>query len=235
MKAPPFEYRAPRDLDEALEELSRHGDEAKILAGGQSLVPAMNLRLAAPRVIVDINRIGDLDGVEVGSQEIRVGALVRHARFDRERGRDGLWRLLSSISHHVGHLPIRLRGTFCGSLAHADPAAEWCTAALALDARVIASGARGSRTIDARDFFDSAFTTALAPDEILTEVRLPLLGDAAGVGFAEVSRTAGDFALVASLAVLRVEGGRIAEARIGLAGVEARPVRAGRAEDALVG
>lgn len=215
--------------------LNEHGDEAKVLAGGQSLVPAMNMRLAAPQIVVDINRIGELDRLEVSSRGMRIGALARHAGLEDSGTDDGLGRLLSLVSRSVGHLPIRVRGTFCGSLAHADPAAEWCMVALALDAQLETRSATRTRTIEARDFFDSAFTTALGPDEILTDVWIPLLGEPAGVGFSEVSRTAGDFALVAVAATLRADGGRISEARLGLAGVEGRPVRPRAAEEALVG
>jgi carbon-monoxide dehydrogenase medium subunit len=234
MKPGSFAYVAPETLDEALVSLKSNGDEAKVLAGGQSLVPAMNLRLSTPAVLVDINRIPGYGGVEEMDGALRVGMLARHSAFEDLPLRDPLGGLLSRISRQVGHLPIRLRGTFAGSLAHADPAAEWCALVAALDATIQVRSVRGERSIEGSAFFKGLFTTALADDEIITKVRIPLLGRA-GWGFHEQSKTAGDFATVAALATLALRGREVMEARIGLAGVDSTPVRAVRAEDLLQG
>jgi carbon-monoxide dehydrogenase medium subunit len=235
MKPAPFDYHAPRSVAEAIELLAAHGDDAKVLAGGQSLVPAMNFRLARPAVLVDINRIGELDFCSTGDGALRIGALTRHVRFERPVTAGVLGALLADVVHYVAHLPIRVRGTFAGSLAHADPAAEWCTVATTLDAEIRARGPGGERTLKAAAFFRSILTTSLRPDELITEVRLPMLGPDWRFGFAEFSRRAGDFALSMALALLRLDGGRIAEARIGIGGAGDRPLRITEAEQVLAG
>jgi aerobic carbon-monoxide dehydrogenase medium subunit len=235
MKPAPFDYHAPRTAEEAVALLAAHGDDAKILAGGQSLVPAMNFRLARPAVLVDINRIAELDFCETTDGALRIGALTRHVRFDRPVTEGALGALLADVVRYVAHLPIRVRGTFAGSLAHADPAAEWCLVATTLDAEIRARGPDGERSIEAAAFFRSILTTPLRPDELIAEVRLPLLGPAWRFGFAEFSRRAGDFALSMALAVLRMDGERIAEARVGVGGAGDRPVRIADAEQALQG
>lgn len=233
MKPSSFSYVAPHDLDEALAVLAGSHD-AKVLAGGQSLVPAMNLRLAAPEALVDINRIPGYDRVTVSGGVATIGMLVRHADLSRPSFDDPLADAFAAISRYVGHLPIRTRGTFVGSLVHADPAAEWCALALATDATIVARSADGTREIPCSGFFLGPFTTALRPDELATEVRIPLLGGG-GFGFAEIARTAGDFATVAAVATVSLDGDTIAEARIGLAGVESKPTRGSAAEASLVG
>ena len=235
MKPAAFSYHAPRSLDEALDLLALHGDEGKLLAGGQSLVPAMNFRLARPAVLIDINRIAALDFLGAENGWLRIGALSRHVAFERPVAAGPLGALLPRIARDVAHLPIRVRGTFAGSLAHADPAAEWTLAAATLGAEILARSSAGERALAADGFFRTAFTTALRPDELITEVRLPLLGDAWRCGFMEFSRRKGDFALAMALAVVRLEGGRIAEARIGVGGAEHRPRRIEAAEQVLVG
>jgi carbon-monoxide dehydrogenase medium subunit len=235
VKPPSFRYERPATVAEALDLLSRHGDEAKVLAGGQSLVPMMSFRLARPDVLVDVNRLGELAGLAVDDGELRVGTLVRHATLERGAVDDPLGTLLARAARHVGHLPIRERGTFGGSLAHADPAAEWCLVAVTLSARMVLESVRGDRVVGAEDFLASTFVTALEPDELLREVRLPLLGPGARVGFQEFSRRDGDFAMAAVAVVLTVDGGSIREARIGLGGVGGRPARAVEAEAALAG
>jgi carbon-monoxide dehydrogenase medium subunit len=235
MKPAPFAYHAPRSVDEAVELLAPHGDDAKVLAGGQSLVPAMNFRLARPAVLVDINRVPELDFCSVSDGMLRIGALARHARFERPVTDGPLGALLADVVRYIAHLPIRVRGTFAGSLAHADPAAEWCVVATTLDAEIRARGPAGERSIEAGAFFRSILTTSLRPDELITEVRLPVLGPDWRFGFAEFSRRAGDFALSMALAALRLDGGRIAEARIGVGGAGERPLRIGEAEQALAG
>jgi aerobic carbon-monoxide dehydrogenase medium subunit len=235
MKPAPFDYHAPRSVDEAVELLAAHGDDAKVLAGGQSLVPAMNFRLARPAVLVDINRIAELDFCSPSDGALRMGALTRHARFERPVTEGPLGDLLADVVRYIAHLPIRVRGTFAGSLAHADPAAEWCVVATTLDAEIRARGPGGERSIDAATFFRSILTTALRPDELITEVRLPALGPGWRFGFAEFSRRAGDFALSMALAALRLDGGRIVEARVGVGGAGDRPLRIKEAEQALEG
>ena len=225
MKPPSFRYERPDTVAEALDLLSRHGDEAKVLAGGQSLVPMMSFRLARPEVLVDVNRVGGLDGVAVRDGELHVGTLVRHATLERPVVDDPLGALLAEAAHHVGHLPIRERGTFGGSLAHADPAAEWCLLAVTLSARMVLESARGERVVGAEDFLESTFVTALEADELLREIRLPLLGAGARVGFQEFSRRDGDFAMAAVAVVMTIDGATIREARIGLGGRRAAGAR----------
>jgi carbon-monoxide dehydrogenase medium subunit len=235
MKPAPFDYHAPRSIAEAVALLAAHGDEAKVLAGGQSLVPAMNFRLARPAVVVDINRIAELDFCTTTDGALRIGALTRHVRFERPVADGALGALLADVVRYIAHLPIRVRGTFAGSLAHADPAAEWCLVATTLGAEIRARGPDGERTIDAAAFFKSILTTSLRSDELITAVRLPLLGPAWRFGFAEFSRRAGDFALGMALALLRLDGARIAEARIGVGGAGDRPLRISQSEQALAG
>ena len=235
MKPARFDYCAVRTAEEAVSALAQSGGEAKVLAGGQSLVPAMNFRLARPPALVDINRVGELGRMTDEGDCLRVGAVVRHAAFEQPVDDGPLGRLLAMAARHVGHLPIRIRGTFGGSLAHADPAAEWCVIAALLDAEIVAASAEGVRRIPASDFFLTVFTTALEPAELLTEVRLPKPAPSAKIGFQQFSRRAGDFALTMAAAVLEVEGGKVAGARIALGGVGDRPVRACGAEELLRG
>jgi aerobic carbon-monoxide dehydrogenase medium subunit len=235
MKPVSFRYFAPRTVDDALDLLDTHGQEGKILAGGQSLVPAMNFRLARPASLIDINRIDALDYVREDGGELRIGALVRHARFEAPVSRGALSAFLPRVARHIGHLPIRSRGTFCGSIAHADPASEWCLLAATLDAELVIVSRRGQRKVRPNQYFVGALTTTLEPDELLIEIRLPLLDDEWRAGFAEFSRRAGDFALAMCAAFLRFENGRIIEARIGLGGATDRPLRIAAAEAVLTG
>ena len=235
MKPARFEYHQARSAAEARSLLDRYGPEAKVLAGGQSLVPAMNFRLARPAVLVDINRVEELGRLADREGVLRVGSMVRHAVFEQPVDGGPLGRLLSMAARHVGHLPIRIRGTFGGSLAHADPAAEWCVIAVLLDAEIEAAGPGGARRIPASQFFQTVFTTALEPDELLTEARLPKPPPSARVGFQQFSRRAGDFAVAMSAVVIDVQGGEVAGARIALGGVSDRPVRASGAEEILAG
>ena len=235
MKPARFDYFQARSVDEALSLLDRYGYDAKVLAGGQSLVPAMNFRLARPEVLVDINRVNDLDHITVEGDTVRIGSMVRHVAFEQPVVDGPLGRLLRLAVHHVGHFPIRLRGTFGGSLAHADPAAEWCVIARLLDAEMVARSASGVRRIPAQDFFQTVFTTALEPEELLEETRLPRLSPGVRVGFQQFSRRAGDFALAMSAVVVEASNGRIESARIALGGVSDRPLRATEAEQALEG
>jgi carbon-monoxide dehydrogenase medium subunit len=235
MKPASFSYLAPRTRADALAVLHEFGDEAKVLAGGQSLVPAMNFRLVRPAVLIDLNRISALDFVTSGEGWLRIGALTRHVAFQQPLAAGPLGALLPQVALCVAHLPIRIRGTFAGSLAHADPAAEWSLVAVTLGAQILVRSATGERTLAAEGFFRTAFTTALQPDELITEVRLPLLGEGWRCGFREFSRRKGDFALAMALAALRLEGDRIVEARVGMGGAEHRPRRIEAAEQILVG
>jgi carbon-monoxide dehydrogenase medium subunit len=233
MKPTSFRYFAPHTVDEAVDLLATHGQEGKILAGGQSLVPAMNFRLARPASLIDINRIDTLDYVRVDEGELRIGALARHAHFEAPVTAGALSALLPRVARYIGHLPIRSRGTFCGSIAHADPASEWCLLAATLDAELVILSRRGQRSLRPNEYFVGALMTALEPDELLAEIRLPLFDNAWRTGFAEFSRRAGDFALAMCAAFLRFEGGRIGEARLGIGGATDRPSRIAAAEAVL--
>ena len=235
MKPPIFEYVAARSVDEALDQLGRAPYEAKVLAGGQSLTPMLNFRLARPALLVDLNRIPGLGEIAKEDSGLRLGALVRHRAVETSVAVREHLPMLAAAAEHVGHLAIRNRGTFGGSVAHADPAAEWPLMARLLDAVIVVRSPDGERTIPAADFFVSILTTALREDEILTEVRLPHPPAGTGWGFLEFSRQPGDFALAAVGALARVENGVCTEARIAMAGVGATPLRASRAEASLVG
>lgn len=235
MKPVSFKYFAPRTVDDALDLLATHGPEGSILAGGQSLVPAMNFRLARPTSLIDINRIDALDYVCEEEGELRIGARARHARFEAPVARGPLSAFLPRVARHIGHLPIRARGTFCGSIAHADPASEWCLLAATLDAELVIVSRRGQRSVRPNEYFVTALTTTLEPDELLTEIRLPMLNNDWRTGFAEFSRRAGDFALAMCAAFLRFKDGRIVEARLGVGGATDRPSRIAAVEAALTG
>src|SRR5258705_2864751 len=236
MKPARFVYYGPQSMDEAVAMLAQVApDDGRVIAGGQSLVPAMALRLALPAHLVDINAVAGFDRLAVEDGELSIAACVRHAAFQRPVAAGPLGRLLASVVRHIGHYPIRTRGTFCGSVANADPASEWCLVAATLGAKMIARGVHGARRIDAADFFQGMMATALAADELLIETRLPVLASDTCCGFYEFSRRAGDFAIVMSLAAYRVEGGVIVDPRIGVGGVEGHPRRIAEAEAALAG
>ncbi len=236
MKPAAFTYHRPVDIAGALDLLARHAaEDGRVIAGGQSLVPIMAFRLARPAHLIDINQVAGLDHFGVVGEALCIGALVRHAAFAQAPCPAPLSGLLARVTHAIAHAPIRVRGTFCGSLAHADPASEWCLLAATLDATMIIARRDGERAVPAGAFFQGVMSTALAPDELLREVRLPLLADDARTGFAEFSRRAGDFAMAASLVVLRVTRGVISEARIGVGGAEAFARRLGAAEASLIG
>ncbi|HEY7174244.1 MAG TPA: FAD binding domain-containing protein [Micromonosporaceae bacterium] len=235
MKLPPFEYRCPDTVEETVALLAEHGDEAKVLAGGQSLLPMLAMRLARPAVLIDINRVAGLSGVHVNGG-VSIGALTRHRMAERSSGLAAAAPLLTAALRWVGHDAIRTRGTVGGSVAHADPAAEVPTVLRALDGQVVATSVRGQRTIDGASFFQGFLTTTLEPDELLTEVRLPIHGDRTGWSFDEFSRRSGDFALVGAATVVTLgANGTIAAARISLSGVAGEPYRAIAAEASLVG
>ena len=219
MKPAPFVRHVPKTLDEALKILAEVApQDGRILAGGQSLVPIMAFRLAKPAHLVDINEVAGLDKVTSNGKTLTIGARVRHSAFHKSVVDNPLGRLLSVVVGHIAHYPIRMRGTFCGSLAHADPASEWCLVAATLDASLVAKSTRGERVIAAKDFFAGIMSTALAEDELLAEARLPLLPKDTKFGFNEFNRRAGDFAMAASLVTYRLHGGTIANARVGVGG-----------------
>lgn len=236
MKPAAFRYHAPKTVDEAVAMLAEVApDDGRVLAGGQSLVPIMAFRLARPGHLVDINGLDALNTIAVSGDRLVIGAGARHAAFYRPVAEGPLGKLLATVVRHIGHHPIRTRGTFCGSLAHADPASEWCMVAATLDAAIVLRSVRGTRTVAAGDFFGGVMTTARADDELLTEAQLPILPADTHVGFCEFSRRAGDFALGMALACFWVRDGVITDARLGVGGAEARPRRIAEAEAALNG
>jgi carbon-monoxide dehydrogenase medium subunit len=236
LKPAPFRYHAPGTIEEALESLAEHGDEARPLAGGQSLVPMMAFRLARPSVLIDLNRIGELSGVRVGDSSIGFGAMVRERTAERSPAvRQGL-PLLARALPLIGHEAIRSRGTIGGSMSHADPAGELPAVAVASGAEMLLRAARSpERVVAAEEFFVGHFTTALEADELLVEVRFPRPAEGTGAAFEEMARRHGDFAIVGVAAVLHVSSGSIDHARVVLTGVGATPVRVAGAEPVLVG
>jgi carbon-monoxide dehydrogenase medium subunit len=237
MKPAPFQYHAPRTVDETLDLLAEYaGDDGRVIAGGQSLVPTMAFRLAKPRHLVDINGVSELNYLEIKDGKLHIGAGVRHSAFEKPVDDGPLGRLLAEVVKHIAHQPIRTRGTFCGSIANADPASEWCAVAAALDAEMLAESKKsGGRIIPARDFFKSIMTTALREDELLTEVRLPILSQDTCAGFAEFSRRGGDYAIAMAVATYRLKGGIMSDMRIAVGGAEAVPRRITEAERTLIG
>ncbi|HSF31582.1 MAG TPA: xanthine dehydrogenase family protein subunit M [Candidatus Tectomicrobia bacterium] len=237
MKPAPFEYFAPADLEEALELLAQYGDEAKILAGGQSLMPLLNMRLARPRVVIDINRVSDLDYIAPGADgALAIGALTRQRAIERSGVVQMHHPMLAAAMPYIGHFQIRNRGTVGGSIVHADPAAELPALSLALEAQFMLRSATQQRVIDAADFFLTYLTTALEPVEMLTEIRLPAGGPQWRWGFQEVCRREGDFALVGAVAMLRMNDHAVCQAaRLTMFGVGGIPVRLGMVEEMLYG
>jgi carbon-monoxide dehydrogenase medium subunit len=234
VKPATFEYQAPTTIDEAVAALSS-GGEIKVLAGGQSLIPVLALRLAKFDQLVDLRKIDELQQIEVGQESVRVGAMVRQATAERHAGLCAAVPLLPLALGNVGHFQIRNRGTIGGSIAHADPAAELPAVALALDATLEVAGPSGRRNIAAADFFEGTFTTALDDDEILIAVRFPVWAPGSGFAVEEVARRHGDFALVGAMCGVQLNGGVISRAAIGLFGMGPSPLRAIAAEHALVG
>jgi carbon-monoxide dehydrogenase medium subunit len=236
MPAVPFDYVAPATVEEAVEALGRYGDRAKVLAGGQSLIPLLTLRLARPDVVVDLNGIEELGRVIHRDHEIAVGSLVRHRALERGEGALAACPLLAEAAALIGNVRVRTLGTIGGSLAHADPAAELPAVVCALDATIVVRGPAGEREVAARDFFVGALTTALRPDEIVVAVRVPVPAPRTGAAILELSRRAGDFAIVAAAALVRLgAGGEIASARVALAGAGPTPARLFAVEEALAG
>lgn len=236
MKPAVFVHHEPRSLDEALARLAEVAEkDGRVLAGGQTLVPAMALRLARPAHLVDINRIESLGRLVVEAGCLVIGARVRHAAFHRPVVGGPLGCLLTDVVRHIAHLPVRTRGTFCGSLANADPASEWCLVATSIGTIMVARSVRGARSLTPDDFFQGFMETALAPDEILVEARLPLLSAETRFGFEKFSRRAGDFAQAMALAIFEIRDGAMTGVRLGIGGVEGAARRLAEAEARLEG
>jgi carbon-monoxide dehydrogenase medium subunit len=236
LKPPPFIYFAPDTLDEALELLREHGDDAKVLAGGQSLVPLLALRLARPSVLVDLNRLPGMSDISASNGTVIFGAMTRERQAERSELVRQRVPLLADALPLIGHAAIRTRGTVGGSLAHADPAAELPAVAMALDANLsVRSATRGERTIAASDFFKGFLSTSLHEDEVLTQITFPAARPGTGTSFMEAARRHGDFAIVGAGTSVTMEGGLVADARIVLIGVADTPLRRSEADRQLVG
>ena len=236
MKPAPFYYHCPRSLDDTLALLHElQEDDAKVLAGGQSLVPMLNMRLARVKNLIDINRISEMDYVRVVDGSLAIGALTRHRTLERSAEVASRVPLMAEALPEVGDRQVRFRGTVGGSLAHADPAAELPTIATALDAEMIIGRHGARRSVTATDFFQSVLTTVLEPDELLLEIRFPAPPPHSGHAFLELSRQRGTFAIVSAAAVVSLEEGRISSARLALGGVGVTPFRARAAEESLRG
>jgi CO/xanthine dehydrogenase FAD-binding subunit len=236
MKPAAFEYDDPRTVDETLDLLARHGDECKVLAGGQSLVPLMNFRLARPGRLIDINGVAELSGIKRDGGSLVIGAMTRHAQVERSNVIAESWPLLHEAIGWVGHAQIRNRGTVGGSVAHADPAAELPAAFAALDARFVVRSRRGSRVVGWQEFFVAEFTSALAPDELVTAVEVPAQDHTTGSAFVEFARRHGDFALGGAAVTVRLgRDGSCVGSSIALLSAGPTPVRPGAAEGLLQG
>ncbi|MBF6570920.1 MAG: xanthine dehydrogenase family protein subunit M [Candidatus Binataceae bacterium] len=226
MKPPAFDYHDPRTIDDAIALLVRHGGEAQLLAGGQSLVPMLNFRLAAPAVLIDLNRIPDLAYIKEDRGQLCFGAMTRQRQVEFSPLVAHRLPLMIEATRLAGHLPTRTRGTVGGSIAHADPAAEYPAIVTALEGEMVVQGAAGKRVIKAADFFRGAFTTAIDPGEILVEIRMPVTPDHSGWAFEEFSRRHGDFAIVETAVMLTFDANRRCRAaRVAVSGAGAIPLR----------
>lgn len=235
MKPPKFEYVAPSTVEEAVAARAAH-ESTFVLAGGQSLIPALNFRLAFPDALIDISRIPGLDRITVADGMIEVGAMVRHRQLELSEEAHRANPLLREALEHVAHIPIRNRGTVCGSLAHADAAAEMPAVLVCLDGSVTVAGRSGTRSIPASEMFQFHMTTTVAPDEIVTAARFPVLADGAGWAFEELTRRHGDYAVAGIAAVVTLDGaGRCETVRLAACGIAEKPVRLSAVEAALIG
>jgi len=235
MKLPPVEYEAPTTVADAIDLLGEHEEEASVLAGGQSLIPLLALRLARPAVLIDINGIDELSGISATNGSVAIGAMTREYMAEESETVAGAVPLLAAALPFIGHEAIRNRGTVGGSLAHADPAAELPAVARALDAEFVVRGPSGERVVPAAQWFEGYLTTSRRPDELLLEVRFPAAARGTGVSFQEVARRHGDFAIVGLAVSLVLSGGVISDARLAFAGLSYVPARATAAEDLLTG
>src|SRR5579859_3373615 len=236
MKPPRFQYCAPDMLDEALALLNQYGEEAKVLAGGQSLIPLLNMRLAAPTYMIDINHISELNYIEVEDGYLAIGATVRQRQVERSFLAQEQHPMLIEVVRHIGHMQIRNRGTIAGSIAHADPAAELPALLTCLNGEVVAQSISGERIIKAEEFFNGYLSTALEPGEMLTEVRFPMLKPQAGWAFMEFARRSGDYALVGAAAVITPGlDDHCMFAHISYLGISGSPIRVREVENILIG
>jgi aerobic carbon-monoxide dehydrogenase medium subunit len=235
MKPAPFTYNRPESVAEAIKLLSTHKDDAKILAGGQSLVPMMNFRMARPEHLIDINRLEELNFHRVEKGELIIGALARHTTLRNSDVVRKACPLMSEAYQHVAHGPIRNRGTLCGNLCHADPASEMPAVALVTDATLVLRSNRGERRVAAKDFFLGVYDTGTKPDELLTEVRIPVARKGQVWSFQEISVRKGDFAMVGVAVTLTISAGIIKAAAIAVCGVGSRATRLASVEAMLVG
>jgi aerobic carbon-monoxide dehydrogenase medium subunit len=235
MKLPHFDYEAPKTVSAAVELLAEHLDEASVLAGGQSLIPLLAMRLAQPAVLIDINGVAELSGVSAADGWVAIGAMTREYVTEGSQTVADTVPLLAAALPLIGHEAIRSRGTIGGSLAHADPAAELPAVARALDAEFVVRGQSGERVVPAAEWFEGFLTTSRRPDELLVAVRFPAAERGTGISFQEVARRHGDFAIVGLAASLTLSDGAISDARLAFSGVSDVPVRAVGAEDLLVG
>lgn len=236
MKPAPFDYVAPESLEEATSLLQEHGETGKVLAGGQSLGPLLNMRLASPEILIDINRMEELSFLRQRDGFLEVGALARQRTVERSPAIPRKWPLIADAMPYVGHMTLRNRGTICGSLAHADPAAELPAVAIALNAELRIVGPRGERTLPAKDFFISYMTTNLEADELLVETRFPVPGPRTGQAWFEIARRHGDYALVGVAATLTLDAdGACENARLIYTGVASVPFDAEEAAGLLAG
>jgi carbon-monoxide dehydrogenase medium subunit len=234
MKPAAFDYHSPGDLAEAIAILQRYGDEAKVLAGGQSLIPLLSLRLSRFDHLVDLRAIDELRGVTAPDGSVRVGAMTTQANVERSK-EAAVVPLLAKATSHIGHYQIRNRGTLGGSLAHADPAAEYPAAAVALDASLEVAGPTGTRRIPAADFFVSTWVSAMEADEVLVAAHFPVWSGSCGWAVDEIARRAGDFAMCGAVCGIQLDGQRVSRAALALFGVGGAPVRARHTESALTG
>ena len=231
----PFEYHAPHTTEETLELLDQLGDEGKVLAGGQSLIPLLKLRFASPAHLVDVNRVPGLDVIEERDGVLRIGALFRHKAAERSTMLASRYPVIAEAAAQVADPIVRNRGTVGGSLAHADPAGDWGSVMLALDAEFVLQSKSGRRSVKARDFFSGPFSTALQPNELLTEIRIPAARGRSGGAYLKLERKVGDFATVAVAVHLQMDDGKVRSAGIGLTAVGAQNLKAEQAEAALRG
>jgi carbon-monoxide dehydrogenase medium subunit len=230
-----FDYRAPATLGEALAILKQQGDEVKVMAGGQSLIPLLRLRFAQPSMVVDIGRLPSMAGVTRHEGQLRIGALTRHVDVERNHDLTGAFAILPEAAHWIADPLVRNQGTVGGSICHADPSGDWGSVMIALGADFVASSESSTRVIHASDFFQGPFTTALKPEEILTEIRIPIPSGQAGSAYNKLERKVGDFATVAVAVQVELSGGKVTRAGIGLTSVGPHNVKATAAEQALVG
>jgi carbon-monoxide dehydrogenase medium subunit len=230
-----FEYASPGSLDEALALLDQHADDGKVLAGGQSLIPLLKLRLASPAFLIDINRIPGLDSLEERDGALVIGPLVRHKAAERSSLLANRYSVMAEAAPQVADPLVRNRGTLAGSLAHADPSGDWGSVMLALDAEFVVRSRSGSRTVKARDFFNGPFSTVLQPNEILTEIRIPARRGMAGGAYLKLERKVGDFATVGVAVQLQMDDGKVGNAGIALTAVGPQNIKATDAEAALKG